>query len=151
MDVSAGPFAYGPTIGGSGVRTKYTFPRVPEFPPLYNVNDNKQGDRRRRRLLANIGSKQRELQVDADTTKDDIDFLHSLDAPKLIKQLDEMENTLLVLNQMLKAACAKAEDGISANNEVDCYRYTMKESVRNGDIYVNAIDFLSGKNKNMWC
>ena len=60
-----------------------------------------------------------------------------------------MENTLLVLNQMLKAACAKAEDGISANNEVDCYRYTMKmkESVRNGDIYVNAIDFLSGKKK----
>ena len=36
VDLSAGPFAYGPTIGGSGVRTEHTFPRVPEFPPLYN-------------------------------------------------------------------------------------------------------------------
>ncbi len=147
IDLSAGPFAYGPTIGGSGVRTKFTFPRVPDFPPLYI---NKVGEHRqhRRRLLANnINSMQKDQHGNVDKTKDDLDFLHNLDASKLINQLDEMEHTLLVLNQLLKAACAKTEDGLTSLNEVDCYRYTMKmkESVRNRDIYVNAVDILSGK------
>ena len=61
-----------PLPGGSGVRTKFTFPRVPDFPPLYI---NKVGEHRqhRRRLLANnINSMQKDQHGNVDKTKDDL-------------------------------------------------------------------------------
>jgi hypothetical protein len=44
IDLSAGPFEYGPTVSGEGVRTQYTLPKVPQRQQFLDELQGKQGE-----------------------------------------------------------------------------------------------------------
>jgi hypothetical protein len=134
IDLSAGPFAWGPTVGGKGVRTKDTFPRVPHLPPLFDASQGNPAGKRSRKLLG------------APESSEDMDFLDKLDAQQLIDQLEDMESSLKVMKELLDGACEKDEDGREFN-ERDCFMYArkMKECVKQRDVFANALHMLSGK------
>ena len=164
IDLSAGPFAWGPTVGGSGVRSEETFPRVPELPPLFKqtVPEKKEGGGQRRLLLGQVDQgkadekntardllhhRRRELLQDAAAvdTADSIAFLHELDPEELVEQLHDMENSLKIMKVLRDGACEEDEDG-SPFNEQDCMRYRMKmaECVTQRDSFSDAINTLAG-------